>query len=143
MQGNQDKLIEDKIINDFIDDMVPMWEPDAINDNPRYNDLGVDETGLQDLEAFKFFNNEYEKASLENPKIDSIGFDRFVKLFRPERTFNEELRNFKNEATGPSKTWRDMYGSDTNLYKQSAYKGYQRALAMAAKDSKSDPSLNG
>ena len=143
MNEGTNNQIEDKIINDFIDDMIPLWDPDPMQDNPKYNDLGPDDTGIEDIKAFKFFNNEYEKASLDNPKIDSIGFERFMKLFRPERSFDKELRNFDIQATGPSKTWRDMYGSDTNLYKQSAHKGYQRALAMAAGDSKLDPSLDG
>jgi hypothetical protein len=143
MDKQIENKIEDDIINSYIDNLIPMWEPDAMDSDPRYNSFGESETGKSDLDAFKFFNSEYEKASADNPKVDSIGFERFMKLFRPERSFNEELRKFNDSPKTASKMWRDVYGSDTNLFKKSAFRGYQKAIGLAAGDSKVDKSLNG
>ena len=141
MSKDMDKKIEDEIINSFIDDMVPQWDPLGKNDEAPYSSLNTEATQMNDFEAFKYFNSEFEKAAEENKKIDAIGFDRFVKLHRPERGFTEDLRKFDSTPSGMSKLWRDVYGSNTNLMKESAYRGYQRALAIAAGDSKVDKSL--
>jgi len=141
MSQDMDKKIEDEIINKFIDNMVPQWDPFGKDPDPIYSTLNPEASQFNDFEAFKFFNSEYEKAAEENEKIDTIGFERFVKMHRPERGFTEDLRSFSAKPSEVSKMWRDIYGSDTNLMKKSAYKGYQRAIALAAGDSKVDKSL--
>ena len=123
--------LEDQIINQMIDTLSPRWDPFAVTE-PRYGNLSEEDTKMSDFTAFKFFNSEYEAMAKDNKKIDSIGFDRFVKLYRPEKSFTEDLRNFNKDPEHVSRLWRDVYGSDTGLMKESAHKGYQRALAMAS-----------
>ena len=55
MSKDMDKTIEDEIMNKFIDEMVPQWDPISKSETP-YAGLNAESAQVNDFEAFKYFN---------------------------------------------------------------------------------------
>jgi hypothetical protein len=124
IQGEQ---LEDQLMNQFIADLESKdW---GVGNDAEYNNLSYTEQEQYDLKMFQFFSEELNAKQELNPSYVGIEFENYLKIARPEPSFQEAL--FSSEADEMSKTWRDVYGSNSNLMKTSALKGRMAAIAGA------------
>ena len=131
-QGQVAGDMENMLINKFISEGLDYWDVTG-DPEPQYTILNEDQKASHDITTFKFFNQAYKDKQVENPKYESISFDNFLKLYRPEGDWNTNLKDFdKVDESIDAKLWRDIYGRDTGLMKRSALEGLKRVVAAQA-----------
>jgi hypothetical protein len=126
---SKDRSIEDALINSFIEQDVPLWDPPGQSGEAMYNLLRPGKKQNYDLQAFEYFYKAQDEKARENPKYGSVEFQNFLKIYRPEEGFVDSFRDPENVSEGPALMWHEVYNRNTGLMKESALKGLKRMLA--------------
>jgi len=123
------KEIEDQLINSFIENDLSFWDPDGLEGIPAYSGATKEDTHKYDLQAFEYFYSVQQEKSKNNQKYESLEFNNFLKIHRPEDGFISAFRDDEPPVDGPAVMWHEIYNRDTGLMKESALKGLKRMLA--------------
>ena len=119
---------EDMMINDWIkSEKALTFAADA--GNTPYDSLTASDQDALNEQVFNFYNQIYTDMIVEDQNSPNITFENFVLLYNPEKDFKSDLLNFSlGSKESDATVWQDSFGTNTDLHKASALKGYQNSL---------------
>ena len=131
-QRQLSQTIEDKLINQFIENDLPAWDPKGpSNQTLEYTNLDPNNKMKAEIEAFKYFMEGKKQKTVDNPKYTNLSFENYLKLARPEDGFRENLHKTAEIGTPDpaARLWHEVFAENTGVMKHAAIEGYKRILA--------------
>tara|TARA_R100000278_G_C5388744_1_gene135239 strand:+ start:84 stop:485 length:402 start_codon:yes stop_codon:yes gene_type:complete len=133
MNLNEKIKIEDALINSFIEDDVPIFDPQTkLGGEAAYESLHPDQQEEMDINALTFFRKAMKAEEKRNKAYSGLTFENFVKIYDPTDDYLNQMRIGTVSSTDPAMVWENIYNRDLNLMKQSAFKGLRTIAAKGS-----------
>ena len=137
VEDKKSEVIEDKIINSFIEqDVGIVIEPETSFASP-YGQGSQKEKDVYNMMAFRAYSDAYEEMRTDHPRLKNIDFSNFVKIYNPSNDYLTYLRTPNPDKNSPAYLWAETFKEDTGSFRVAALEGYKLKLeAMQTTDRK-------